>query len=282
MIRVPAGVVIDGKAWGGRFVTTDQLISLAAAVEDSRGLAALERLAEREYRKAASVHQRAADKYVEAPERYRERRAQAQQQQQEWERVRDAAKDFQETTPKAPIQKSPQRSTARGVRGGGVHPQKSVRGKKSAAGKRSAGRGAATGTKGAQRVRPSVKKPRAVEWELGFKYRTTRRNRRSSDVDVNLRIRRVDSRPFNVDQARKVMDHVRRTQETPDGFMVAGVDWKRPYAASGWRRGNINDMESFWAPMYSRDRDTRAWDIRPGDFRFGAVQYGKDDDDDDA
>lgn len=275
MIRVPAGVVIDGKAWGGRFVNTDQLITLAATVQDDRGLRAVKRLAEREYRKAAAAHQRAADRYVDAPERWRDRRAVAQQKQQEWERVRDAAQDFQETTPKAAPKKAAAstRGATRGARGKAGRPAKSARGK----------RPITTRAKVAQRARPAVKKPRASEWELGFKYRTPRgHNRRSSDVDVNLRIRRVDGRAFDVDQARKVMDHVRRTQETPDGFMVAGVDWKRPYAARGWRHGNVNDMDSFWAPMYSRDRDTGAWDIQPKDFRFGAVQYGQDDDDDES
>lgn len=282
-IRVPAGVTIDGKGWGGRFVSRDQLISLAAATE-GRGLRAIERLAEREYSKAATSHQRAADKYMDAPERWRERRELAQQHQQEWERVRDAVEDFQETTPEAAPRPKAARRKGRGTVRGPVG-RAGARGAKAksttrasgTAGRQGAGRGGKRGTQTAKPLRPAVKKgPVSVEWEIGFKYRTTRRGRRGSDVDVNLRIRRVDGRAFGVVAARRVLAHVRRTQETPDHYMVAGVDWKRPHAGSGWRHGDVSDLDNFWAPMYSRDRDTSAW-------RFGAVKLGMgesgDDDD---
>lgn len=275
-VRVPKGVTIDGQAWGGRFVSRDQLISLAAATDGS-GLRAIERLVEREYRKAAAVHQRVADKYVDAPGRYRERRQLAQFQQQEWERVLDAAKDFQATTPaQAKGQRHGQRASGRlpesgrgvGARGRGGRKAKTAKGKRAAVTRI---------TQKSEQVRPAVKG--AVEWEIGFKYRTSRAGKRSSDVDVNLRLRRVDGRAFTHDMAQKVLTHVRRTQETPDGFLIAGVDWKRPYAGTAWRHGSVGDMENFWAPMFSRDRATRAWDVKATDVRYGAVKQGDDDDD---
>lgn len=260
-IRVPKGVTVDGRGFGGRFVSRDQLIALAAAT-DTKGLRAIQRVADREYRKAAASHQRAADRYVEDPApRVRERRALAKQQQEEWQRVKDSATDFRETTPE---------------------PKKSGRSRPTA-GRQADGMGAGRRGDSTRRHRkagtsPGTSTPKAAEWEIGFKYRAEMWGRRSSDVDINVRVRRVDGRSFGVGEARKVLAHVRTTQETPAAYMVAGVDWKRPHSGTGWRHGSVADMESFWAPMYSRDTDTKAWDLRPQDFRYGAIKGMEGDD----
>lgn len=238
-IRVPKGVRIDGRSFGGRFVSLDQLISIAA-VTDEKGAAAIAKVARREYDRAAKAHQRIADRFVDDPARYRSRRTVAQQVQQEWERVASAAEDFA-----AP----PKRRAPR---------------KKAPAKKRVAKKAAA----------PKRQEVRAREWEVGFEYAPKERSRRGSAVNVNLRIRRVDGREFGLRAAQGVMDYVRQHQETPSGYEVAGVDWNRPQWGTRWRSGHVDDMENFFAPMYSRARDKSVWKVTA---RYGAI---KDEDSD--
>lgn len=242
-IRVPKGVRIDGRSYGGRFVSLDQLISIAA-VTDQAGAEAIAKVARREHDKAARAHQRVADKYLDDPARYRSRRTAAQQVQQEWDRVASAAEDFA-APPKRRAPRKPAKKAA------------------PARGKRPAKKAAA----------PRRQEVKAREWEVGFEYRPQERSRRGSAVNVNLRIRRVDGREFGLRAAQRVMDHVRQTQETPDGYEVAGVDWNRPQWGTRWRSGDVGDMENFFAPMYSRTRDKSVWKVTA---RYGAI---KDEDD---
>ncbi len=220
-IRVPKGVRIDGRSYGGRFVSLDQLISIAAASDES-GAAAIARAARREYEKAARTHQRIADRFVDDPARYRSRRTVAQQIQQEWQRVASAAEDFaappKRRAPKKAIKKATKKAAPR-------------------------------------------REVRAREWEVGFEYAPAGRSKRGSAVNVNLRIRRVDGREFGLRAAQGVMAHVREYQETPDAYEVAGVDWNRPQWGTRWRSGDVGDMENFFAPMYSQRRNARAWKV---------------------
>ncbi len=237
-IRIPKGVRIDGRSYGGRFVSLDQLISIAA-VTDTAGAEAIAKVARREYEKAARSHQRVADRYVDDPARYRDRRSVAQRVQQEWERVASAAKDFA----------APPRSRRASA--------------KKAAVKR------ASGKRAVKKTTPRRQEVKAREWEVGFEYKPQQRSRRGSAVNVNLRIRRVDGREFGLRSAQRVMDHVRQAQETPDGYEVAGVDWNRPQWGTRWRSGDVGDMENFFAPMYSKSRDRGAWKVTA---RYGAIK----------
>jgi hypothetical protein len=245
-IRIPKGVRIDGRSYGGRFVSLEQLISIAA-VSDQAGAEAIAKVARREYDKAARAHQRVADRFVDDPARYQSRRTLAQRVQQEWERVASAAEDF--AAPPKSRRRAPQKKA----------PAKKTTGRKPAAKKVAA---------------PKRQEVKAREWEVGFEYKPQARSKRGSAVNVNLRIRRVDGREFGLRAAQRVMDHVRQTQETPDQYEVAGVDWNRPQWGTRWRSGDVGDMENFFAPMYSQTRNKAAWKVAA---RFGAI---KDEDSD--
>ena len=78
----------------------------------------------------------------------------------------------------------------------------------------------------------------ADEWEIGIDYRASRR----TDVDVNVRVRRVDGRPFDKPEAVAVMramrDHFTRGvgPYLPRGYLVAAIDWRNPrFASRGWK-----------------------------------------------
>jgi hypothetical protein len=109
-LRVPAGVVIDGEAWGGRFITPEVLIDLAA-VADVSGALAIGRTVEREYTRATREFAKAADRYVAAEDRalthakfrpYAEAYHASKRVQELWGGVREAVLDVLESEAAAP------------------------------------------------------------------------------------------------------------------------------------------------------------------------------------
>lgn len=95
----------------------------------------------------------------------------------------------------------------------------------------------------------------AVEWEIGVDYHPMS-GPASSHVDLNIRIRRADDRPMGFTQAQRVMNELRdninigRANPVPRGYVVAGVDWRRPYHAFDFTEGEPEDLEVFQNVLY--------------------------------
>lgn len=89
-----------------------------------------------------------------------------------------------------------------------------------------------------------------IEWEIGVEYHPMD-GASSSHVDLNIRIQRTDGAPMGFRQAQRVMNELRdninigRGNPVPRGYMVAGVDWRRPYHAFDFTEGTPAEMEVF-------------------------------------
>lgn len=94
-----------------------------------------------------------------------------------------------------------------------------------------------------------------IEWEIGVDYHPVGGSS-SSHVDVNIRIRRTDNAPMGFTQAQRVMNELRdnigagRIDPVPRGYVVAGVDWRRPYHAFDFTEGTPDDFEVFQNVLY--------------------------------
>ncbi len=109
----------------------------------------------------------------------------------------------------------------------------------------------------------------AEEWEIGFEYEAT--NGRQHDVDVNIRVRRVDRRPMDRNEALRVMTEFRQTMEIPVGYLMAGIAWQRPHKAKGWThaRHDLHDaLRDFLSPMYTESDNDSLWSLT----RLGSVK----------
>jgi hypothetical protein len=102
-----------------------------------------------------------------------------------------------------------------------------------------------------------------IEWEIGVDYHPVG-GATSSHVDVNIRIRRTDNAPMGFTQAQRVMNDLRLNigagvaNPVPRGYMVAGVDWRRPYQAFDFTEGTPDDFETFQNVLYIA-ADTMPW-----------------------
>ena len=103
----------------------------------------------------------------------------------------------------------------------------------------------------------------ADEWEIGVDYHPVG-GPPSSHVDINIRIRRTDGAAMGFKQAQRTMEELRenirlgRDQPVPRGYMVAGVDWKRPYHAFDFTEGSPLEFEVFRDVLYIA-ADTSPW-----------------------
>ena len=118
------------------------------------------------------------------------------------------------------------------------------------------------------------------EWEIAFEYEGTGYGGRHHAVDVNVRIRRDDGRPFGPAEAAAVLaqfqERLSRADRypIPPGYEMAAIDWRRPkYASQGWRGGDDDPgpLVDFNAPMYVERDNPVAWDIHPS-YRLGGIK----------
>jgi hypothetical protein len=263
-LRVPAGVVIDGEAWGGRFITPEVLIDLAA-VADVSGSLAIGRTVEREYNRATREFAKAADRYIAAEDRalthakfrpYVEAYHASKRVQELWGGVRKAVLDVLESEAAAPGFRATVESLPPRVLAPPTPPRRAVA--------------------PVRLPEPEGDEPEAAEWQIGFDYNA---KRPSSDVDINIHIRRADGGQFGRPEAERVLKHVRLTREVPVGYEISAIDWRRPeHGVAGWRSGDVTEaLANFDAPMFEKNRAKGAWKLLdPGGewepFRFGSLK----------
>jgi hypothetical protein len=127
---------------------------------------------------------------------------------------------------------------------------------------------------------PEFEEPYAFEWEIGFEYDA---QSSTSDVDVNIRIARIDGSQVSQSEAGRALKAFRDAlgaglvDPVPPGYKMAAINWKRPHSGTGWRphgrSGNRRDLESFNNPMYEQHGNEGAWDINTvGTVRMGSVK----------
>jgi hypothetical protein len=199
-LRIPAGVVVRGEKIGGRFVSVDQLAALArkARKSETRSIQKLLTLAKREERRAAKLHQRAADRFVER-QRTADRELWLERKRQQDEAGRVVAR----------IQRQAER---RGRKPRPLPPPD---------------------------LPPEWDELEAPEWEFSCEYSAASRGHggHGGDVDVNIRLSRIDRAPIRESEARTAFRDLRATGGVPpDGYRIAGVEWRNPKGARrGWR-----------------------------------------------
>lgn len=89
----------------------------------------------------------------------------------------------------------------------------------------------------------------AIEWEFGVEYLAS--SGPTSNLDINVRIKRADGLPFGADEALDVMAALRTNlsrgleNPMPVGYRFAGIDWRSPNKGSRrWKHGTRRDLES--------------------------------------
>lgn len=116
------------------------------------------------------------------------------------------------------------------------------------------------------------------EWEIGFEYRGADKG---SNVDVNIRIARLDGNAFGAAEAGRVLSqfrhnlaHEKGTNPVPAGYNLAYIDWRRPrWRSDAFQSGDADDLTGFHSPMYTESDNDAAWSILPADsVRFGSVK----------
>lgn len=224
-LRVPAGVYVNGRPMGGRFVSRNELSALARRA-DGDGAERLLGFVYEQLDKAVRAQERVERKFQDDPKRYAAKRAQAENDRLAWERV------------SAEIEAV---------------------------------------------ILPPDEKDLAVEWELGFDYNGASSDK---DFDLNVRLIRVDRRPFDLEEAESAFRDVMRNAMVPPGYLLASIDWRRPRKGTHWKSGGVDDLDAFSAPMYvhhddersvvvtpagQKASDTRSWDFGRH-FRLGSVR----------
>jgi hypothetical protein len=114
----------------------------------------------------------------------------------------------------------------------------------------------------------------APEWEIAYEYSSGGGGH--SDVDVNVRVARIDGARMPKSEALAVFHELRASGgEPPDGYKLAGVRWRNPKKSSGWKsRGDpYVNLANLWAPVFESQS---AQLLDPPSYRLGAV---KDEDD---
>jgi hypothetical protein len=278
-LRVPKGVTIRGIPRGGRFMSVEDIARLvrhATATE----VASVERLltfAQRQEAKAAAAHQRAAERHLETgTERAKVRRFRAKETQDRWAgTVGRARRYIAETTRTS----GPSRRVVRlpdFVDGAfafaelwaidnGIElirhdiedddaPPEWVRDQRPRRGTMM--------TRGQSKLHVYVTEggepgePAAVEWEVSVEYGA---GPTGNDVDINIRFARVDARPIGRDEAMRVFASIKDSGgEPPDGYVLAGVDWRNPKKSTEFTTGRdipdpYRDLAALWAPIFSAD-----------------------------
>ena len=250
-MRVPAGVRVDGRGVGGRFVSAPSLAALSARVDDDASyfaiLDALADEADRRAKRLAKLQQR----FDDDPKRYA--------------RAVDAAEHA-----------AVEIDTALDDVAAGI-PSDDEDEDEYADDRRAFDRQAAEFDDFYDEPADEVED----EWEIGFEYRSAGGGGRHKSVDVNIRIRRDDGRAFGPREAQAVLAQFQANlarelpNPVPRGYDMAAIDWRRPAKAStGWSGGDqdYNALSQFHAPMYTRKDDPSAWSINPPGIRLGGVK----------
>jgi len=116
----------------------------------------------------------------------------------------------------------------------------------------------------------------AVEWEMGMIYQAAKG--RESDFDLNVRVRRTDSRAMKRTEAERVLVLFREALDRynpmmPPGYVMAAIDWRRPSWGTGWRRSLhsvASHLHNFMNPLYAKADEPAVWHAAP--FRVGSVK----------
>lgn len=289
-MRVPAGVRIDGRGVGGRFVSASSLAALASRVDDDAGyFAILDALADEADRRAKQLA-KLQRKFDDDPKRYARRVDAAESAALE----ADTALD--DVTAGIPTDEAPLEGArlpvydSRAVEVGSElgYARSLVDAQQIAY---EVGDAANEDVEDVWRdIRWYVVRfgPRIepddynTEWEIGFEYRgSVGGGGRHKNVDVNIRIRREDGRAFGPNEAQRVLQQFQQNLATdapnpvPRGYEMAAIDWRRPArASSGWSGGeeDYHALAQFAAPMYTRKDDASAWSINPPGIRLGGVK----------
>jgi hypothetical protein len=123
----------------------------------------------------------------------------------------------------------------------------------------------------------------AGEWEIGVDYDAAAG--RGSDVDINIRLSRVDGMLFSSTEAAQALAEFRTRVQNgdrnpiPPGYRMAAINWRRPRGGTGgWRprggSGTQGDLAMFNAVLYATAGDDSAWrEPQPhGIVRLGSVK----------
>lgn len=251
-LRVPAGVVIQGRKLGGRFIAVDQLPALARRARQSEvaSVEKLLRLAQQIEERAAVRHQRAAERHAETRrerdkvQRLREKRAQDKAGQAVAGIEREALRWNERELRRARRLENAKR---RQLRPGELPPEER------------------------DPYEPEVESP---EWEIAYEYTS---HSRGHDVDVSVRIARTDGAPIPESEAFSVFKSMRATGgEPPAGYRVAGIKWRKAKQredgtrdVGAWRsRGNAYDN---LAALFNPIGGAQASKVEPL-YRVGAVK----------
>ena len=246
-MRVPAGVRIDGRGVGGRFVSASSLAALASRVDDDAGyFAILDALADEADRRAKQLA-KLQRKFDDDPKRYARAVDAAESAAVE---IDTALDDVASNIPGVDLEAFDMeaREFDEGYDEGYDEPLDDYE----------------------------------AEWEIGFEYRSgSGGGGRHKNVDVNVRIRREDGRAFGPAEAQRVLAQFQQNlaafseNPVPRGYEMAAIDWRRPAkASSGWSGGDedYHALAQFAAPMYTRKDDASAWSINPPGVRLGSVK----------
>lgn len=107
-----------------------------------------------------------------------------------------------------------------------------------------------------------------VEWEFAFEYEAAESD--SSNVDINFRVWRSDSKPFTESEARRAMDYVRTHRgDAPRGYKVTGIDWRnppKPFRSNSDRGLSVEEVQDNIVSILDAVADS------PGLWRLGAVK----------
>lgn len=251
-MRVPAGVRVDGRGVGGRFVSASSLAALSARVDDDASyFAILDALADEADRRARQL-EKLQRKFYDDPKKYARAVDDAESAVVEIDTaLDDVASNIPGVDREAFDMEA--REFDQGYDEGYDEPLDDYE----------------------------------AEWEIGFEYRSgSGGGGRHKNVDVNIRIRRDDGRAFGPHEAvtalRAFVANVAKgeTNPVPRGYELAGIDWRRPGrrgsgASGGFSGGGEPDyaaLTHFFSPMYTRKDDESAWTIGPPGIRLGGVK----------
>lgn len=128
------------------------------------------------------------------------------------------------------------------------------------------------------RFAPDIPEDVSDEWEIGFEYRGADKG---SNVDVNVRIARMDGALFGATEAANVLSRFRHNMAheadvnpVPAGYRLAYIDWRRPrWRSDTFQSGDDDDLAGFRNPMYTEADNDAAWSILPADnVRLGSIK----------
>lgn len=95
----------------------------------------------------------------------------------------------------------------------------------------------------------------AAEWEIGLDYQASGGD--GSNVDINIRIQRMDGREFSMAEAQAALstlrDNINRglSDPSPSGYQIASIDWRSPDRSSrGWKHGDWDEVGGLLNPLY--------------------------------